>query len=34
VSYEPHMVTHTMRGHAWDRLDDPALPKFEKVPPM
>jgi hypothetical protein len=30
--YEPQMVTYTMRGHAWDRLD-PAVPKFEKMPP-
>jgi hypothetical protein len=27
------MVTYTVRGHAWDRLD-PAVPKFEKMPPM
>jgi hypothetical protein len=25
-------VTYTVRGHAWDRLD-PAVPKFEKMPP-
>jgi hypothetical protein len=31
--YEPQMVTYTVRGHACDRLD-PAVPKFEKVPPM
>ena len=31
--YEPQMVTYTVRGHAWDRLD-PAVPKFEKMPPM
>jgi drug/metabolite transporter (DMT)-like permease len=30
---EPQMVTYTVRGHAWDRLD-PAVPKFEKMPPM
>jgi len=31
--YEPQMVTYTVRGHAWDRLD-PAVLKFEKMPPM
>ena len=31
--YEPQMVTYTVRGHAWDRLD-PVVPKFEKMPPM
>ncbi len=31
--YEPQMVTYTVRGHAWDRLD-PAVPKFERMPPM
>ncbi|WP_445679336.1 GFA family protein [Radicibacter daui] len=31
--YQPQVVTYTSRGHAWDRLD-PALPKFEKMPPM
>jgi hypothetical protein len=29
--YEPQMVTYTVRGHAWDRLD-PVVPKFEKMP--
>jgi hypothetical protein len=32
-AYEPQMVTYTVRGHAWDRFD-PAVPKFEKMPPM
>ena len=31
--YEPQMVTYAARGPAWDRLD-PAVPKFEKMPPM
>lgn len=31
--YKPQAVTYTIRGHAWDRLD-PALTKFEKMPPM
>lgn len=31
--YEPQMVTYSVRGHAWDRLN-PAVPKFEKMPPM
>jgi hypothetical protein len=31
--YESQMVTYTVRGHAWGRLD-PAVPKFEKMPPM
>ena len=30
--YRPQLVTYTASGHAWDRLD-PALPKFEKMPP-
>lgn len=30
--YRPQGVTYTMRGHAWDRLD-PALPKFDRMPP-
>jgi hypothetical protein len=30
--YQPDMVTYTVRGHAWDHLD-PALPKFERMPP-
>jgi hypothetical protein len=31
--YQPQAVTYAVRGHAWDFLD-PALPKFEKMPPM
>jgi hypothetical protein len=31
--YQPQLVTYTSRGHAWD-LQDPALPGFEKMPPM
>jgi hypothetical protein len=31
--YSPQIVTYTVRGHAWDKVD-PALPKFEKMPPM
>jgi hypothetical protein len=31
--YKPQMVTYAMRGHSWDRVD-PALVKFEKMPPM
>ena len=30
--YEPQMVTYTMRGYGWDYLD-PALPKFDRMPP-
>lgn len=30
--YRPQAVTYTVRGHAWDHLD-PALPKFQKMPP-
>jgi len=30
--YKPQFVTYAVRGHAWDKLD-PALPKFEKMPP-
>jgi hypothetical protein len=30
--YKPQMVTYSVRGYAWDRLDQ-ALPKFEKMPP-
>jgi hypothetical protein len=26
-------VTYGVRGYAWDHLD-PALPKFDKMPPM
>jgi len=31
--YRPQVVTYAMRGHAWDKLD-PALQKFDKMPPM
>ena len=31
--YKPQVVTYRMRGHAWDHID-PALPQFEKMPPM
>ena len=30
--YKPQMVTYGVRGYAWDHLD-PALPKFDKMPP-
>ncbi len=30
--YKPQMVFYGVRGHAWDRLD-PALPKFDTMPP-
>lgn len=30
--YTPQMVFYGVRGHAWDRLD-PALPKFDTMPP-
>jgi hypothetical protein len=30
--YAPQVVTYGVRGHAWDHVD-PALPKFEKMPP-
>jgi len=30
--YTPQAVTYTVRGQAWVRLD-PALPKFERMPP-
>ena len=29
--FKPQVVTYTVRGHAWDRLD-PALQGFEKMP--
>ncbi len=31
--YKPQAVTYVVRGYAWDQLD-PALPKFDKMPPM
>jgi hypothetical protein len=30
--FKPQFVTYTVRGLAWDKLD-PALPKFERMPP-
>lgn len=30
--YWPQMVTYSVRGYAWDHLD-PALPKFDGMPP-
>ena len=30
--YAPQAVTYGVRGHVWDHVD-PALPKFEKMPP-
>lgn len=30
--FSPQVVTYAMRGHAWDQID-PALPKFDKMPP-
>ena len=30
--YTPQVVTYGVRGYAWDHLD-PALPKFDKMPP-
>jgi hypothetical protein len=29
--YKPQMVTYSVRGHAWDRID-PAVQKFERMP--
>ena len=31
--YKPQAVTYGVRGHAWDHVD-PALPKFDRMPPM
>ena len=31
--YKPQAVTYSVRGYAWDHLD-PALPKFDKMPPI
>ena len=31
--FVPQMVTYGARGHAWDHVD-PALPKFDRMPPM
>ena len=33
IRYKPQAVTYTARGYAWDQVD-PALPKFDKMPPM
>ncbi len=30
--FKPQVVTYAVRGHAWDYLD-PALPKFDRMPP-
>jgi hypothetical protein len=30
--YKPQLVTYSVRGHAWDHVD-PALPKFDRMPP-
>jgi hypothetical protein len=30
--YKPQIVTWTLAGHPWDRVD-PDLPKFDKLPP-
>lgn len=30
--YQPQLVSWTAAGYAWDHLD-PAVPKFEKMPP-
>jgi len=30
--YKPQMVTYGVRGRAWDHVD-PALPKFDRMPP-
>ena len=30
--YKPEMVIYRVRGHAWDHVD-PALPKFDQMPP-
>jgi hypothetical protein len=31
--YQPQAVTYRVRGHVWDKMD-PAVPAFEKMPPM
>ncbi|SFP83099.1 Uncharacterized conserved protein [Variovorax sp. OK605] len=31
--FQPQLVTYAVRAHAWDLLD-PALPKFDRMPPM
>ena len=30
--FEPQVLTYAVRGHAWDHID-PALPKFDRMPP-
>jgi len=30
--FQPQVVTYAVRGYAWDHID-PALPKFDKMPP-
>ena len=30
--FKPQVVTYGVRGHAWDHID-PALPKFDRMPP-
>jgi hypothetical protein len=30
--YKPQLLTYSVRGHAWDHVD-PALPKFDRMPP-
>jgi hypothetical protein len=30
--YKPQALTYSVRGYAWDHID-PALPKFDKMPP-
>jgi hypothetical protein len=31
--YQPQMVTYRVRGYPWDKVD-PALQRFDKMPPM
>jgi hypothetical protein len=31
--YKPQMVTYRVRGYTWDKVD-PALQRFDKMPPM
>lgn len=31
--FSPQLIVYTSSGHGWDKLD-PALPKFERMPPM
>lgn len=32
AQFKPQVLTYAVRGHAWDHID-PAMPKFEKMPP-